>query len=61
MQTSSDMRDLWNARHRDCTIDPMDLDLELAQFVRSTHAGHGPGCQQYLAASAYCFGHADVG
>lgn len=61
MQTSLDMRDLWSTQHRDCTIEPLDLDMDLAQFVRSTHAGHGPDCCQYLAASAYYFDHAAVG
>ncbi|MFI6363837.1 hypothetical protein ACIBG0_13935 [Nocardia sp. NPDC050630] len=55
MQTSLDRRDLWSTQHRDCSAEPMDLDLDLARFICSTHAGHGPDCHQYLAASAYCF------
>ncbi|WP_431969522.1 hypothetical protein [Nocardia sp. bgisy134] len=60
MQTSLDKRDLWSTQHRDCGIEPTDLDLELALFLRSVHAGHGPGCRQYLAAAAYCFGHTEA-
>ncbi|MET8650517.1 MULTISPECIES: hypothetical protein [Nocardia] len=56
MQTSRDTRDLWSARHRDCGADPTDLDLDLARFLCSTHAGHGPQCRQYLAAAAFCYG-----
>lgn len=59
MQTSLDLRDLWRSQHDDCGVEPMDLDLDLARFVRSAHAGHGPDCRQYLAASAYLFGHAE--
>ncbi|MET7770591.1 hypothetical protein [Nocardia sp. NPDC005366] len=58
MQTSHDTRDLWSARHRDCGADPTDLDLDLARFLCSTHAGHGPECRQYLAAAAFCYGNA---
>lgn len=59
MQTSSDTRDLWSSTYRDCTAEPdTDLDMDRAQFIRSVHAGHGPDCRQYLAAAAYCFGHA---
>ncbi|AXK88395.1 hypothetical protein IU443_17180 [Nocardia farcinica] len=56
MQTSLDRRDLWGAQHRDCTVEPTDLDMDLAQFLRATHAGHGPECRQYLAAAAYLYG-----
>ncbi|MET8873935.1 hypothetical protein ACWEO2_05670 [Nocardia sp. NPDC004278] len=57
MQTSLDIRDLWITQHRDCSAEPiMDLDLDRARFICSTHAGHGPECRQYLAAAAFCFG-----
>lgn len=54
MQTSLDTRDLWNARHSNCAVEPTDLDEDLAHYLRGVHAGHGPECRQYLAASAYC-------
>ncbi|MGN2639332.1 hypothetical protein ACTD5D_24835 [Nocardia takedensis] len=60
MQTSRDTSDLWSARHRDCHADPLDLDPDLARFLCATHAGHGPECRQYLAAAAFCYGHASV-
>ncbi|WP_267469495.1 hypothetical protein [Nocardia elegans] len=37
-------------------MEPTDLDIDLAQFLRATHAGHGPECRQYLAAAAYLSG-----
>ncbi|MFI2558675.1 hypothetical protein [Nocardia farcinica] len=37
-------------------MEPTDLDMDLAQFLRATHAGHGPECRQYLAAAAYLYG-----
>lgn len=57
MQTSLDMRDLWGSRYGNCSAEPdLEIDRERAQFIRSIHAGHGPTCRQYLAASAFLFG-----
>ncbi|MGO4616567.1 hypothetical protein AB4305_13520 [Nocardia sp. 2YAB30] len=47
---SSNMRDLWEAQHRDCHLQPAIMDRERASFVLSLHAGHGGGYAQYLAA-----------
>ncbi|WP_067839271.1 hypothetical protein [Nocardia lijiangensis] len=51
----SDLRELWLIQSRDCTQEPQVLDYDRARFILSVHAGHGSGCRQYLAASAYCF------
>lgn len=53
MQTSLDRLDLWGSGHRDCAVEPTDLTPDLARFLRSVHAGHGPECRQYLAAAAF--------
>ncbi|MBY8862617.1 hypothetical protein K7711_39530 [Nocardia sp. CA2R105] len=52
---SSGTRDMWLMNSRDCSHEPVDLTDELARFILAVHAGHGGGCRQYLAASAYCF------
>ncbi|MBF6211508.1 hypothetical protein IU433_08140 [Nocardia puris] len=51
----SDTRELWRIQSRDCAQEPQVLDDDRARFILSVHAGHGAGCRQYLAASAFCF------
>lgn len=46
-----DRVNVWRERHRICEDSPQPIDsLDEARTVLSEHAGHGPGCQQYLAA-----------
>jgi hypothetical protein len=52
---TADTRDLWLMESRDCHHEPADLTYDRARFILAVHAGHGGGCRQYLAASAYCF------
>lgn len=44
--------DRWLAQSQDCAADPGELPLEQAHYVLGLHAGHGPTCRQYFAASA---------
>ncbi|WP_157187527.1 hypothetical protein [Nocardia vinacea] len=53
MSTQPDTRDLWVARFRNCDAPLIeDIDREQAQFILTTHAGHGPRCGPFLAALA---------
>lgn len=51
MTISPSLADHWDAAHRDCSETPsIPMDFDRARFVLGRHAGHGPGCQQYLTA-----------
>jgi hypothetical protein len=42
--------DLWRDRHRYCADTPSLDSLDEARYILGEHAGHGPGCSQFLAA-----------
>ncbi|MBH0777060.1 hypothetical protein [Nocardia bovistercoris] len=46
----SNAHEQWANEHRDCDSQPSVMDFARVSFVLSEHAGHGPGCAQYLAA-----------
>ncbi|KZM72591.1 hypothetical protein [Nocardia terpenica] len=50
MQSSAESRDLVATRYASCRVDPGPMPTDHARIVLSLHAGHGPGCSQYLAA-----------
>lgn len=50
MDMSYSVTDRWAVEHRDCNAGAIIMDRHRAAFVLTTHAGHGPGCCQYLAA-----------
>ncbi|MGK8521998.1 hypothetical protein ACRS6B_10800 [Nocardia asteroides] len=50
----ADVRELLLIQSRDCSQEPLGLTYERARFLCAVHAGHGAGCRQYLASSAFC-------
>lgn len=49
--STAHQREQWDIIHRFCDDCPTPIaSLEEARRVLTVHAGHGPGCQQYLAA-----------